>query len=174
MSVRLIILGLLRDQELHGYELKKILEEQMGDWASVAVGSIYFALDKLAEEGLIEDCEAKQEGNRPAKTVYRITKAGRAEFLRLLRETWAANERPAYALDAGLAFMDAIPQDEIAGYLRARARELEAKIGGLEKHEAATMVSPDIPEAARWIFSHHLAHYRAELEWSRGVLAEME
>lgn len=174
MSVRLIILGLLRDQDLHGYELKKILEDEMGDWASVAVGSIYFALDKLAEDGLIEDSGAKQEGNRPAKTVYRVTKAGRAEFLRLLRETWATEERQTFDLDAGLAFMDALPQDEVAGYLRARVKELEAKIEGLERHESETLSSPEIPEAARWIFSHHLAHYKAELEWSRGALAEME
>lgn len=174
MSVRLIILGLLRDQDLHGYELKKILEDEMGDWASVAVGSIYFALDKLAEDGLIEDSGAKQEGNRPAKTVYRVTKAGRAEFLRLLRETWATEERQTFDLDAGLAFMDALPQDEVAGYLRARVKELEAKIEGLERHESETLSSPEIPEAARWIFSHHLAHYKAEIEWSRGALAEME
>jgi len=174
MSVRLIILGLLREEELHGYELKKILEEEMGDWARVAVGSIYFALDKLAEEGLIEDRGVSQEGNRPAKTVYRITKAGRAEFLRLLRETWTTEERQSFDLDAGLAFMDALPQDEVAGYLRARVKELEAKIKGLELHEAETLSSPEIPESARWIFSHHLAHYRAELEWSRGALAEME
>jgi len=174
MSVRLIILGLLRDQELHGYELKKILEEEMGDWARVAVGSIYFALDKLAEDGLIEDRGTRQEGNRPAKTVYRVTKAGKAEFLRLLRETWTTEERQSFDLDAGLAFMDALPQDEIAGYLRARVEELEAKIKGLEQHEASTLAGPEVTESTRWIFSHHLAHYRAELEWNRGALAEME
>jgi len=53
MSVRLVILGLLCDRPLYGYEIKQIIEEHMGDWTSIAFGSIYFALDKLAEEGFV-------------------------------------------------------------------------------------------------------------------------
>ena len=49
MSVRLVLLGLLHERPLYGYEIKQIIEEHMGDWTSIAFGSIYFALDKLAE-----------------------------------------------------------------------------------------------------------------------------
>jgi Fe2+ or Zn2+ uptake regulation protein len=54
MSVKLVILGLLRERPLYGYEIKQIIEEHMGDWTSIAFGSIYFALDKLAKEGFVE------------------------------------------------------------------------------------------------------------------------
>ncbi len=50
MSTRLVILGFLRERSLHGYEIKQLIEDRMGDWTSIAFGSIYFALSKLAEE----------------------------------------------------------------------------------------------------------------------------
>jgi DNA-binding PadR family transcriptional regulator len=43
-----------RNRPLHGYELKHIVEQHMGDWTNIAFGSIFFALGKLAEEGYIE------------------------------------------------------------------------------------------------------------------------
>jgi len=40
----------------------------------------YFALGKLSEEGLIENGATEKAGNRPSRSVYQITEAGRAEF----------------------------------------------------------------------------------------------
>ena len=88
MSTRLVMLGLLRERPLYGYEIKHIIEEHMGDWTNIAFGSIYFALGKLAEEGFIEQVAVEQEGRRPSRSVYQITEEGRDEFLRLLREVW--------------------------------------------------------------------------------------
>lgn len=51
---------LLRRRPLYGYEIKQIIEEHMSDWTSIAVGSIYFAIDKLAEEGFIEKTSVEQ------------------------------------------------------------------------------------------------------------------
>jgi DNA-binding PadR family transcriptional regulator len=49
MSTRLVILGLLRERSLHGYEIKHIIQDHMGDWTSIAFGSIYFALKNRRE-----------------------------------------------------------------------------------------------------------------------------
>ena len=69
MSTRLVLLGLLRDRKLYGYELKHIIEDHMGDWTSIAFGSIYFALNKLSEEGLIEKVAVEKPGKRPSRCV---------------------------------------------------------------------------------------------------------
>jgi DNA-binding PadR family transcriptional regulator len=111
MSTRLVILGLLRVQPLHGYEIKHIIEEHMGDWISIAFGSIYFALGKLSEEGLIEMVATEKAGNRPSRSVYQITEAGRAEFLGILREVWREPERQYFSIDVGLVFMNALPAE---------------------------------------------------------------
>ena len=52
--IELAILGLVADQDLHGYELKKQLAELLGPWSSVSCGSLYPALARLEKAGHIQ------------------------------------------------------------------------------------------------------------------------
>ena len=51
--LELAILGLLKEQELHGYELKKRLTEALGAFSSVSFGSLYPALNRLEAAGAV-------------------------------------------------------------------------------------------------------------------------
>jgi DNA-binding PadR family transcriptional regulator len=55
-ATRLLILGALRFmQPAHGYEIRRTLETWNADqWANIAYGSIYHALNKMAEEGFLK------------------------------------------------------------------------------------------------------------------------
>lgn len=174
MTVRLVILGLLRKAPLYGYEIKQIIEEHMSDWTSIAFGSIYFALDKMAEEGFVEKVSVEKEGKRPSRSVYQITQPGRAEFMRLLREGWQDVERQYYSLDVYLFFLDALPPEEILAFLRARQSVLKETLRHVESHRDEEMTNPEIPTVARAIFEHSIAHTRAELSWVTDVLEKME
>jgi len=174
VSARLVILGILRGEPLHGYEIKQIIEHRMGDWASIAFGSIYFALAKLTEEAMIEKLAVTREGKRPSRSVFQITKAGEAEFLRLLRGCWENIERQRFSIDVGIAFMDALPAQEIPKHLRYRLAKLEEVQEHLVRHEDEQLKNPHVPAMARFIFSHSLLHNRAELEWTRDLLSRME
>lgn len=174
MTTRLVILGLLRERPLYGYELKQIIEEHMGDWTNIAFGSIYFALGKLAEEGFAEQIAVEQEGRRPSRSVYQITEAGQAEFLRLLREVWGEVERHYYAIDVGLAFMEALPNNEVKSYLKGRIAQLEGIMQHISEHKAEQMAQPEVPTQAAAVFDHSLAHFQAELDWTRDLLDQVE
>lgn len=52
--LELPILGLLREEPMHGYELKKRLDETVGVVAGVSYGSLYPALRRLEKAGDIE------------------------------------------------------------------------------------------------------------------------
>ncbi|MGH3851288.1 MAG: helix-turn-helix transcriptional regulator, partial [Pseudonocardiaceae bacterium] len=59
----LAILGLLKDQELHGYELKRRLTEVLGPFSSVSFGSLYPALGRLESVGalsIVKDAETTE------------------------------------------------------------------------------------------------------------------
>ena len=56
--LELAILGLLKDQELHGYELKKRLAETLGQPSGVSYGSLYPALARLEAAGAVKAVEA--------------------------------------------------------------------------------------------------------------------
>jgi DNA-binding PadR family transcriptional regulator len=174
LTTRLVILGLLRQRPLYGYEIKQIIEEHMSDWTNIAFGSIYFALRKLTEEGFIEKAGTEQEGSRPSRTVYQIAEAGREEFLRLLREVWREMERHYYAVDVGLAFMEALSLEEVKGYLQGRVATLETILEHLRSHQEEQLAQEDIPPAAVSIFEHSRLHLEAELAWTRSLLTRVE
>jgi DNA-binding PadR family transcriptional regulator len=174
LSVRLVILGLLRQQPLYGYEIKHIIEEDMGDWTSIAFGSIYFALSKLAGEGMIKHVATEQDNNRPSRHIYEITKAGQKEFLRLLRETWSELERQYFAIDIGVAFIDALPRDEIKGYLYKRVEVLESILQNLNAHQQEQLERVEVPKSAAVVFEHSRAHLAAELSWTQDIITKIE
>jgi len=174
MSTRLVILGLLRERPLYGYEIKSIIEDHMGDWTNIAFGSIYFALGKLADEGYIEKAATEKEGGRPSRSVYRITDEGQGEFERLLREVWNTIDRQYYPFDIGLFFMSVLSKQEIITSLRSRVDQLEAVLQYLDQHQSESMAQDQVPPLANAIFDHTRVHTGAELSWTRDLLESVE
>lgn len=174
MSVRMVILGLLRERPLYGYEIKQIIEEHMGDWTSIAFGSIYFALEKLTDKKFVEKAGLERKGKRPSRCVYQITRAGRGEFLRLLRKSWQTFEQQYFDLDICLLFLKDLPAQEVIGYLRRRQAILREILDHLKSHRAEQLKLPDVPKHAAAIFNHSTLHTQAELMWVNDLLKKME
>src|SRR5437764_14902060 len=92
---RVLVLGVLLKQPMHGYEVRRELESWNAEqWANIAYGSIYFSLAKMAEGHLVEVVSTDHRRNRPARTVYAITNRGREDFARLLRDLWSLYRPP--------------------------------------------------------------------------------
>jgi len=79
-DLKYVILKLLRDKPMHGYEVMKALEEQTHGCYRPSPGSVYPTLQWLEDEGLVRSEE------REGKKVYSITEQGRA-FLEEHRST---------------------------------------------------------------------------------------
>lgn len=173
-NVHIVILGLLCDKPLHGYELKHIIEEHMGDWTDIKFGSIYFALGRLKDEGKVEVLEEAQSGNRPVRKVYCITDKGRQEYMRLLRELWKDEKRSLYSLDIAMFFMHSLPQDEILRYIETRVFGCEQALKHVKAHEEEQNQNVNLPKQARYIFEHTKMHLEAELDWLKMVAEELK
>ncbi|MCR3757500.1 PadR family transcriptional regulator [Clostridium felsineum] len=77
--LRYIILGLLEKQELSGYDIKKIFEEEIGEFWRAKHSQIYPELRKLEEQELI--CSRVEiVGNKLEKKYYTLTKEGEVEL----------------------------------------------------------------------------------------------
>lgn len=148
--LELAILGLLKEQELHGYELKKRLSETLGFASGVSFGSLYPALARLEAAGAVKAVDgmvspgatvpltgslggelavfrARKVGARGSrgKKVYGITERGEALFEELLvTETQSSDDERVFNLR--LAFARYLPPDARLGMLeRRRAHLLE-------------------------------------------------
>ncbi len=86
LDVRTICLGILSRKEASGYELQKALKEDaIGHFVEASYGSIYPALTRLMEEGLVS-CREYQQDGRPDKKIYTITAEGNEVFKQALLE----------------------------------------------------------------------------------------
>ena len=74
-----VILGLLSEQPLSGYQIKKIVDIRFKFFWSESFGQIFPALKALAAGGFIEELPAPQTGAHAQRT-YRICPAGQSAF----------------------------------------------------------------------------------------------
>ena len=81
-----LILAVLSDHALHGYEISKRIRSQSQEVLKYGEGQLYPALHKLEEAGHIEAEWMLQDG-KPDRKVYSITSNGREE-LEKHRSAW--------------------------------------------------------------------------------------
>lgn len=77
-----IILGMVLEDDLTGYDIKKLIENGIGVFYKASFGSVYPTLKKLAMKGYLTTYEQLQ-GNRQ-KILYQITDEGRDSFYQWL------------------------------------------------------------------------------------------
>jgi DNA-binding PadR family transcriptional regulator len=171
---KLVVLGILKRKPLHGYEIKRIIQEEMGDWTNIAFGSIYFALQQLSKEGCIKPSGPEKQDSRPAKIVYEITPQGEKEFMALLSDVWKKHERQYFALDLGLFFSSYLKKADREKYLKKEQSVIKAAYRHVKKHwkEEGERVHFTLETDA--IFSHTLHHLKAEYAWLKDLLGKMK
>lgn len=154
--LELAILGILKEQELHGYELKKRLGETLGPLSSVSFGSLYPALSRLEAAGAVKAVEAKPAGAAPATIPMTGSLGGELAAFRARRNLASRQARDGKASGRGkkvygitergerlfgelLVAESQSPDDERAFNLKlAFARYLpdDARLGLLERRRA--------------------------------------
>jgi len=173
-NIRLVILGILARNPMHGYEIKHIIEDHMGDWTDIKFGSIYFALSKLAEDKSVEIVEETRAGKRPSRIVYRITDRGHNEFSRLLRQLWSMDDNTYYSFDIGVFFMHGLSRSEVQELLDRRIDTIQQKIVFLEQHKAEQEQEPHVPPLASAIMQHSQMHFATELAWLKDLRKNLD
>ena len=160
---RLLVLGLLRLQELHGYQLAEIIETHFGHATRFKKATLYDTLKKLDSEGLVTG-RTEQQGNRPPRTVYALTAQGDSAFLSLLREGLEDYRRPDLPGDTALMYLEALPPTEMRELLQNRRALVQAALAeerGDDLHHGSLNA----------LLSRHAHHLRAEAAWLDEIIA---
>jgi DNA-binding PadR family transcriptional regulator len=162
----MMILGLVQwMQPVHGYDVRRELLSWSADkWANVQPGSIYHALRKLSDEGLLREVATEQVGGRPARTSYEITDKGRVEFQSLLRIGWWNVAPGPDPFMAAFSFLPALAPEEASAALRNRALQLRAGAQQLTAAMAADWADHK-PVHVSWMWERNIALAEAEIAW---------
>ena len=84
-SVEMLILTLLNDQTMYGYQISQEISGRSGNIINIPEGSLYPTLYKLLEENYVAD-ERRLVGKRMSRIYYCITEKGRERLQDLYRD----------------------------------------------------------------------------------------
>jgi DNA-binding PadR family transcriptional regulator len=188
-ALELAILGLLKDQDLHGYELKRRLSDQLGFASTVSFGTLYPALARMEADGLVRAAPAGPARHIPltgslggelaafrarsaaargsrGKKVYAITGAGSDRFEQLLRaDLRGYDDDRLFSLR--LVFAGFLPTE-------LRLRLLERRRGQLadrRAHLAGRLQGEPAGSYARLLVDHDLDVIDRDIAWLETLMA---
>jgi DNA-binding PadR family transcriptional regulator len=170
------ILGFLRRYgPLHGYKLKGLLSDMVSDFTSIKLPTIYYHLEKMEQKGFIA-AQREQEGNRPERSVYTITPEGESVFNSMLLASLKEKYRPEFDIDTSLYFMDSVDMKDLKKSLNTHIINCQETLSYLEKHreKVLSFIPEEAHSSARALFSHHELHYKAELQWLKETLENLD
>ncbi|WP_141576426.1 PadR family transcriptional regulator [Actinomadura sp. WMMA1423] len=168
----LAVLSTVSAKPMHPYEMACLMRARGKDRdMPIKWGSLYTVVGNLEKHGFLAVEGSSRQGARPERTVYRITDAGREELADWVRELVGVPERERPRFEAGLSVLSVLGPDEAERLLRARLaateREIAEDLAGLE-------AVSEVPRLFLLEAEYDLAMRRAEAEWVRGLLAEIE
>ncbi|MFD0675125.1 helix-turn-helix transcriptional regulator [Cohnella sp. GCM10027633] len=173
MSMKLLILGLLMEKDRHPYEIRQTIKGR--NWHisfNVKDGSLYYAVDQLRQDGLIEAAEIipVPGESRPDKTVYRITEQGRSEFMDLLTNQM---ERPSYPQHPMFVTMPFILHADAERVEDDIGKHLEACACRIDRLRTVLAVKQDmLPRGSVHLIEGMIAFSETERRWLENVLAD--
>lgn len=168
MDVRTICLGILTRGDATGYEIKKLFDgDGYQHFVEASFGSIYPALNRLTEEGLVSVREELQE-KRPDRKVYSITPAGRTAFIAsLLKPLPEDRHRSPFVF--AMLFADLLPQERVSSMLNNYIAQVEKKAAQLDEQDCRSRT-----QSEKFVNGIGRAAYAAILEFLRNHRAEIE
>jgi len=116
---KLLFLGLLKDGPKHGYEIKRLIDEELFPFVGLKIKSIYYPLKKMEKLGLIKK-DVGREGKWPEKYTYSLTAKGGKIFDHLVTDSFLSIERPYFNIDLALYFLQYVDQKIVKRQLRGR------------------------------------------------------
>jgi DNA-binding PadR family transcriptional regulator len=171
----LVILSLLAERAMHGYQVNLELERRcIREWAAISRPQVYYSLEKLSAAGLIRDGESEDPAAGPDRRVFETTAKGRHALSDALdREDWTTQrDRPAFLTWVALSWQaqPGVFKKQIARRVEFLERELTREKETLDSILAE--VGHPYHEAV-WMVTLMIEQFKAELKWLEKLEREL-
>jgi DNA-binding PadR family transcriptional regulator len=163
----LVLLSLLAERPMHGYEANLELERRcIRDWAAISRPQVYYSLEKLAAAGLIREAQNSEPASGPERTVFQTTASGRTATADALEgEHWTTHrDHPAFPTWIALSWL-ARP-GVFQKQLRRRRKFLEQELA--REKETLRWILEEVGHPhheAVWMVTLVIEQFRTELKW---------
>lgn len=172
--LEVIILSLLSERTAHAYDLLKTLRIRQGKWRlQTNVGAVYRAVERLAAQGLIVAAGSDREGNRPERTNYRITEAGKDALVERVGELLSVEQPPFDTFRLGLTFVDDLEKETATELLERRLHWLGSRRD--EVQEVLTFLTgQQLPRRFFVVAELDLAQVDLEISWLETLVNDIK
>ncbi|MFN8488672.1 MAG: PadR family transcriptional regulator [Caldilineaceae bacterium] len=167
----LTILSILAERPSHPYEIQRLIRERHKDFAFVPPRSLYHAVERLQQAGLIEPIETSREGKRPERTIYRITAEGNEDLVTWLTQLLSTPKQEYPAFMVALSLLGNLSADIVTRALLTRSALLEGETAGINATLRA--LAGQLPRLVLLEMEYTLAIRQAELNWVRMILEDL-
>ena len=162
MERELLLLGLLRQHEMYGYQINVLIDAHLSYSIKLTKPTAYRILKNMAEQGWISFRE-EQVGKRPTRRIYSLTEQGEKMFQELLKFS-LRNYEPMYANNTtGMAFVETLPLNELLPLLEERLDSIEKLISKLSSDD-------NHHGGFETIINHQIRHLETDLEWLSEII----
>jgi DNA-binding PadR family transcriptional regulator len=163
----LVVLSLLSERPMHGYEANLELERrEIRDWVGISRPQVYYGLDKLQRLGFLRAKASNEPAAGPERNVLTATADGRAALADALeREDWTTQrERPPFLTWIALSWL-ARP-GVFKRQIQRRRTFLESELARENEtlHSVLHEVGHPYHEAV-WMVKLTLEQFKVELAW---------
>jgi len=165
---KLLLLGLLRRNDMHGYLLYAHLDATIP--ISLKKPTAYHLLDIMEKDGWIA-CREEHSGKR-TRRVYALTRKGETAFADLLRRQLAAFTPPECPGLVSLGFLDALPAGDVRERLEARRAKIRETLAGF--HPEPGESDPQHAGSLNLAFRYYRRTLELELDFLEEVIRNLE
>jgi DNA-binding PadR family transcriptional regulator len=159
---------------MHPYEVAVTLRERRKDDSiRLNYGSLYAIVESMRKRKLIEEQETERDGNRPERTIYRLTSAGRFELMDWLSELICQPVKEYTQFEAGLCLLTVLPPGDAIDLLKERCHTLELEIEQAQAR-ASYCQKTKLPRLFYIEAEFKTKLREAELVWVSSLLADIE
>ena len=168
-----MVLALLREGDMHPYEMIRLMRERHDDrLAPMTNGSLYHTVARLLKQALVAEVGVDRCGNRPERTTYTLTEAGRDAVPEWVRRELARIDRPEQFRIA-LAESHNLDRSEVLDLLGRRRTALQAH-HAYHRDGRQKAIARDVPEQYLVEIDREAALTDADLRWLDNLIARLE
>jgi DNA-binding PadR family transcriptional regulator len=172
-DAELAVLSIVAEGPIHGYDIQTVIAQRgLRAWTNIGVSSMYYVLEKLERQGLIESQDGRDTEDA-ARRRYRITPAGFGVLQTAVADLISTPREAAVGFELGLANLRVLRAAQIRTAFIAYRQELMSRLA--QAHERQRVLKEShAPFNVDAMLDHHIAMLQAELEWIKAFIETWE
>lgn len=172
-DAELAILSIIAEGPIYGHAIQTVIAERgLRAWTNIGVSSMYYVLEKLERQGLLESTGVPHTAG-PARRQFRITIAGYGVLQTSVGDLLSTPREFGNGFDLGLANLHVLDASRIRTAFAAYQQELDTRLHRMRSRRA-DLAEQQMPFNVIAMFDRHITLLEAERAWLTDFVAAWE